>query len=105
MPNNFDPNQIAIVIITLYPTWYRGKLRSIKHTDKIRGDLALELITKTIGKGCHIVVVDGKSSRSFRKTLSQFPEANVKFRRSIKRSPAKRQAFKIASKIADVKYL
>lgn len=37
----FNPTPLAIAATTSYPKWYRGKLRSIKHTDKVRGDLAL----------------------------------------------------------------
>jgi len=30
------PSEIAIVMATYYPGWYRGKLRSIKHTEKVK---------------------------------------------------------------------
>lgn len=95
-------SSVAIAIICFYPGWYRGKLRSIKHTDKIRGDLALQFINSALSV-CQVIVVDGKSARSFRKTLSQIPKLNLILRRSIKRSPSKRQAFKKASQIEGVK--
>lgn len=103
--NNFDPKSIAIGTVTYYPKWYRGRLRSIKHTDKIRGDLALEFITRAKQIGMQVVVVDGKSSKTFKNTLKNIPGVIIKNRNSPKRSPAKRQAFKTASKIDGVKVI
>lgn len=102
---SINPKNIAFAIITYYPKWYNGKLKSISHTDKIRGDLALEFIQKTISMGFHLVVVDGKSSKSFKKFLRNFPNIILIKKTSPKRSPAKRQAFKTASKINDVKVI
>ena len=100
-----NKSNIAIALTCFYPNWYRGKLRSIKHTDKVRGDLALEFIKNALSLGCNVVVVDGKSAKNFRKTLLQTLNVNVILRRSIKRSPAKRQAFKKASQIEGVKII
>jgi len=102
---SINPQEIAFAIITYYPKWYNGKLKSISHTDKVRGDLALEFIQKTISMGFHLVVVDGKSSRSFKKLLKNFPGIRLTKKLSPKRSPAKRQAFKAASKIDGVKVI
>lgn len=96
---------IAIVITTSYPKWYRGKLRSLKHTDKIRGDLALELIKNSTKMGYQVVVADWKSPRSFRKHLNLNPGVTFIRRRSEKRSPAKRLALKKATKIPEVKLI
>lgn len=100
-----NPNEIAITLTTFYPNWYRGKLKSIKHTDKVRGDLALEFITKATKNGYKIVLVDGKSSKPFKKTVASIQPLTIKNRRSQKRSPAKRQAFKIASQIEKIKVI
>lgn len=100
-----NPNEIAIALATFYPSWYRGKLKSIKHTDKVRGDLALEFITKATRSGYKVVLVDGKSSKPFKKTAANIPSLTIKNRRSQKRSPAKRQAFKIASRIENIKVI
>ncbi len=97
------PSSIALVLITYYPRWYNGKLRSVKHTDKIRGDLALESIQKAQKIGYQIVVVDGRSSVSFRRKLSKIDNIQLIKRRSVKRSPSKRQGFKRASKLEGVK--
>ena len=96
-------SNIAIALTCFYPNWYRGKLRSIKHTDKVRGDLTLEFIKNAISLGCSVVAVDGKSAKSFRKTLLAISGIHLILRRSIKRSPAKRQAFKKASQIEGIK--
>ncbi len=100
-----NPESIAVCIITYYPKWYRGKLRSIKHTDKVRGDLALEFIAKAQKLGLQVVVSDGNSSRSFKKLLTQSKNIHLKFRKHPKRSPGKRQTFQTASKLKDIKVI
>lgn len=100
-----NPQSIAVCIITYYPKWYNGKLQSIKHTDKIRGDLALEFIQKAQKLGHQIVISDAQSSRSFKKRLAELKGVNLKFRKHPKRSPGKRQTFKIASKLKNVKVI
>jgi hypothetical protein len=100
-----DPPQIAIAVTTYYPKWYTGKLRSIKHTDKIRGDLALEFSRICSSLGYHLVVADAKSTTTFIKTLSEIPNIIVKKSKNQKRSPQKRLAFQIAAKISGVKVI
>lgn len=102
---SINPQEIAFAVITYYPKWYNGKLKSTSHTDKIRGDLALEFLQKTISMGFHLIVVDGKSSRSFKQLLKNFPRIKLIKKLSPKRSPAKRQAFKAASEIDGVKVI
>lgn len=104
MPN-FDPRQVAICAITYYPKWYQGKLRSIKHTDKVRGDLALEFAQEAVKRGYQVVIVDGKSSKTFKKSLAAIAGVIIKRRKTQKRSPNKRLAYKIASKLAQVKVI
>lgn len=101
----FDPKKIAICATTYYPNWYQGKLRSIKHTDKIRGDLALEFARQCSKRNLNLIVVDGKSTKTFVKNLIQIPNIILAKRRQPKRSPGKRQAFKIASKIPGVEVI
>lgn len=101
--SKFDPKSVVIVMISYYPKWYKGKMRSVKQTDKVRGDLALKSIQTAKNLGYQIVLVDGKSSRSFRSVISRIKNIKLIKRRSIKRSPAKRQAIKIACKLPGVK--
>ncbi len=101
----FNPELTAFALITLYPKWYKGKLKSFSHTDKIRGDLALEFIQKTVLLGYQLVVVDGYSARSFRKELKKFQGIKIIKRRNKKRSSSKRQALKAASKLPGVKVI
>lgn len=104
--DKINPAEIAIAFSTYYPKWYRGRLKSLKHTDKIRGDLALELLRKAVNFKYQIVVVDVTSSKSFRKELVSIESINlVKRNSSIKRSPSRRLAFKIASKLDGVKVI
>lgn len=100
-----DSNKIAVAVVTHYPKWYRGKLRSIKHTDKVRGDLALETIATGLKHGCKVVVADWKSAKTFRKELSSLPNIILIKRRSPKSSPSKRQVLKKASGLEDVKVI
>lgn len=102
-PLEIHPTSVAIATTTYYPKWYRGKLRSIKHTDKVRGDLALEFMQKAQSIGYQLVVVDGKSSRSFR--LALLAHKGIKkivARKIMKRSPARRQAIATAAKLPGV---
>lgn len=100
-----DFKNIAFAAITFYPKWHKGEVRSIADTDKIRGDLALEFIRKATDKKFRVVIVDGKSSKSFKTELKKFPNIRFTGRNGFKRSPAKRKAFKIASKLPDVKVI
>jgi len=98
-------SQIAFAITTYYPKWYSGKLLSLKHTDKIRGDLALEFCQKAISLGYHVVCSDAKGTKTFRKQLKQVPGLIASQRQGQKRSPAKRHAYKIAASIPGVKVI
>lgn len=95
----------TFALITYYPKWYQGKLRSLKHTDKIRGDLALEFIKKTIELGYRVVISDGKSPQSFRKIIASYPGLILINRRSSKRSVGRRQAIKKATGLPGVKVI
>ena len=104
MEVEINPSVVAIAVSTSYPKWYQGKLRSLKHTDKIRGDLALELFKKSITFGYQIVVVDTLSSKTFRHQLYLIKDLNlIKKHVKTKRSPGRRLAFKVASELKDVK--
>jgi hypothetical protein len=102
---SFDPQQIGIAVITSYPKWYRGKLKSIKHTDKVRGDLALEFVQKARELGYHIVVTDGRSTKTFKKDLQAIPGAIVLHRKTITSGNAKRAAIDKVSTIPGVAVL
>ena len=100
---NYFDSSVAIAVITYYPKWYRGKLRSIKHTDKVRGDLALEFFRKAGELHFPLVVADGKSAKTFRNKLSKLDHITLIKRGSLKRSVAKREVIKKASLIQGVK--
>src|SRR3989344_15054 len=103
--NIFNPSSIATAMITHYPKWYRRNMQSIKNTDKIRGDLAIETIIKARQQGYPVLVADGQSSKTFRKTLSQMPELNLIKRESMKRRLARKQVIKMAQKLNEVKVI
>lgn len=97
------PASIATVSLTYYPKWYRGPLRSIKHTDKIRGDLAIEFAKKATEKGYQVVLVDGQSTNTFKKDISSVKGVHLIKRRARKRSPNRRLGITFASKIPGIK--
>ncbi len=99
---DFDPKNVGFAVITSYPKWYRGKLRSIKHTDKVRGDLALEFVQKVSELGYKIVVSDGKSAKTFRSDLLSIPNIIVLKRKTKSSGEGKRVALDRVSKISGV---
>lgn len=105
MKQRIDPCTIAITLITQYPRWYQGKLRSIKHTDKIRGDLALTFIQKAAEGKYHVIVADGKSSKSFRKKVGSITGIRLIKRTNHKRAPCRRQTIQAAKKLPCVKVI
>lgn len=100
-----NPATIALAAITYYPKWYIGKLKSIKHTDKIRGDLAIEFSREARKRGYHVILVDGKSTNTFKKEITKIEGVRLVKRRARKRSPNKRQAITLASQIPGVKVI
>ncbi len=96
------PESIAVVELTLYPSWYPGDVRSIGDTDKVRGDLALESIAGGVTEGYHMVVADGGSSFAFQEELSAFPEISFVRRQEQGRGAGRRQGFKAASATPEV---
>lgn len=101
----FNPAAVAIATYTYYPNWYRGKLRSIEHTDKVRGDLALSMISEARRRGYQIVIADWKSSENFKQELSKINGAIIIRRRSPRRSPSKRQAIRKARSVPGIKVI
>lgn len=100
---SFVPSEIAIIGITLVPKWYKGTLKSIKHTDKIRGDLILYSARFASGIGYRIVLVDSGSSKTFVKELKSIPGVKVFQSKIAKRSPNRRKAIFAVANMQDVK--
>lgn len=103
METEISPKAIAITTGTFYSNWYKGKLKNIKDTDKVRGDLALEFIKKSIKLGYQTVVVDVLSNKYFLKRLAGITGLTlIKKKVYMKRSPSRRLAFKTASHLSGV---
>jgi hypothetical protein len=94
MNENFDPQHIGIGIITSYPKWYSGKIRSTKHTDKVRGDLAIETLLEAKKKGYQIALSDGNSAQTFKKKLQNIQGITILYRRTSSSGAAKRTIIK-----------
>lgn len=97
------PSDVAIVGITYAKKWYAGRLKSIKHTDKIRGDLQLYSLKFAAGVGYRIVIVDGGSAKTFIKELKKINGLSLLQAKIPKRSPNRRKAIFKASTIGGVK--
>ncbi|HSA83884.1 MAG TPA: hypothetical protein VLF20_03280, partial [Patescibacteria group bacterium] len=101
----FDPKKVGFAVITSYPKWYSGKIRSIKHTDKVRGDLAIEFAQKATDAGYPIVLSDGKSAKTFVRMLQSLPGLIVTKRKSVMSGQGKRLALEMVSKIPGVEVI
>lgn len=100
---NINPQEVAIVGTTFQPKWYRGSARSIKHSDKVRGDLILQSLRFASSIGYRVVIVDGGSAKTFVSTIKKIPGIKIVLAKNHKRSPNKRTAIFNASKIPGVR--
>lgn len=100
-----EHHKIGFALITSYPKWYRGRLKSIKHTQKVRGDLALEFVEKASLAGYNVVVSDGKSTKTFRRDLEAIPGAIILKRKTKTSGEGKRTAIDRLSKIPGVEVI
>lgn len=101
----FDPHSVCIATATFYKNWYPGQVRNNEaDVDKIRGDLALQLMKDSIESGFQLVNVDGGSSAEF---LSEMSNMEVMWKKEEERgmSPSRRQAFREASQKEGVKII
>lgn len=98
-------SEIALVGITYLPKWYAGPLKSIKHTDKIRGDLILYATKFAAGVGHRVVLVDGGSAKTFVFQLKKIAGVKLFQSKVPKRSPNRRKAIFEASKIHGIKVI
>ena len=102
---HFDPKKIGFAIITSYPKWYSGKLRSIKHTDKVRGDLALEFAQKAIQLGYNLVIADKGSTKTFLKELRTHSDVHIIRRKANGSGKGKRLAIDAVRKISGIEVI
>lgn len=102
---NLNSTEIAIGLITSYPKWYKGKIRSIKHTDKVRGDLALSFVVKAKEQQYQIVVSDKSSAKTFFKELKSLTGITLLRRNGVKASFGKRQVIKKIASMGGIKVI
>lgn len=100
---SIDPADVALIGITYQPKWYKGPLKSIRHTDKIRGDLILYSIRFASGVGYKVVLVDGGSAKTFCSEIKKIAGVKLFKAKIPRRSPNRRKAIFEASKIPGVK--
>lgn len=110
MPSNnpssgFDATQIALCASTFYPKWYSGKIQSLQHTDKVRGDLVIEFAQKGRALGCQVVFVDGGSAKEWMNEIAKIAGVLLTRKKYPKRSPNRRLAIKEGAKLPNVKVI
>lgn len=74
----FDPSKINIITTIFYPLWnplglhWRpGTPDTSEDRDTVRGDLAIQTITKSAERGTRVIVIDGINYRPFRQALER----------------------------------
>lgn len=70
----FNPQSLAIVSTVHYPGWYEGETKwnnPESLSDKVRGDLALEMIGKAKDKNYQVTIVDSGASPAFTQKLDE----------------------------------
>lgn len=112
MKNDFKASisntAIAIVTTTFYPFWYRETLKNNSteqvKIDKIRGDLAIEMLSEAKKKNFQIILIDAGSSRVFTKEIARI---GIKIIRPKNKalSPSRQYGFILASKMKGVKVI
>ncbi|GEM_PF-740414 len=98
----FNPSEIILTTNFLYANYValpNGAKREDCDTDGIRGDLAIELLSKTVSKGVGVVACDGGSSSDFLLALEEFNNKGLTVVNSDiqGRAPQRRKAFETAS--------
>lgn len=101
----YNPNLVALACATQYVNWYPGRLKNIKDTDKIRGDLALELISSAQEHRVRVIFADAGSSRQFLTAASRFPNVTVLANLAPLRGEQKRTAFITASELPQIEVI
>lgn len=95
-------HQIAFTTSVMCRNWYDGELKDEHDVDKIRGDLALETITRAADRGFQVVTVVDNQSRQFADVLREKGLA-VYEQDENNLSGSRRQAIRIATKLKGIK--
>ncbi|MBI2329968.1 hypothetical protein HYU94_01110 [Candidatus Daviesbacteria bacterium] len=104
----FDPSKLNIITTTFYRRWVPAQFQwrsgaqvTPEVVDKVRGDLAIQMISKASEKGVRTIVVDGVNNRPFRQALERqnvfiFDETDKGM------SASKQQGYRIAQVMPDM---
>ena len=93
-----NPQKITIVTTTLYPNWYPGEIAGSVRAEKVRGDLAINMLKEAKIRRYQIVVVDGGSSEFFLKEVSSLG-ISIYPQKEKSMSGSRRQAIRTASQL------
>lgn len=106
--DKINSRSIAIVTSTFYPSWYQGSIRKDcteqEKIDKVRGDLAMEMLTIAKKKNFQIILIDAGSTKEF---LKEVAKIGIKVRKAKDKtlSPSRQQGFNLASNIKGIKVI
>lgn len=96
---------IALVTSTLYKNWYPEKFNRKFQIDKMRGDLALRMLSRAQFYKLKVVVIDNGSSDVFIEKVKKLNIHKLVTNFSGTFSAARREGYKIASIIPKVKVI
>lgn len=99
------PETIAITMTTSYPSWYSSSPRSLADTDKIRGDLGLELIRRATDKGYRVVLADTGSPEKFRNEVLSLPIKLLERKVDGTRAKGRKLAIQTASTTKGIEFI
>jgi hypothetical protein len=71
----FNPQSLAVVSTVHYPNWYEGEVKwenTESLSDKVRGDLALEMVSEAKSRNYQVAIVDSGASPAFSQKLGGF---------------------------------
>lgn len=99
-----DSQKITIVTTTLYPNWYPGEIPGSVHAEKVRGNLAINMLKEAKIRKYQIVVVDGGSSEFFLKEMSSLG-ISIYPQKEKSMSGSRRQAISTASQLINTQII
>ncbi len=103
LPAWIKPEEIGVVVSTLYPTWHEGQLEDLSDVSKVRGDLGLWFIKTAHSAGYRVVVAESGSSNPF---LQEIPKGvTVVNLEKPSMAPGKKMGIRVASELEGVRYI
>ncbi len=99
-----DTRSIAIATTTFYPYWRLGQENNKFKVEKIRGNLAIEMLKNAKKENFQVVLIDGGSSLEFQ---AEIVKLGIQIYKQVESgmSASRRQAFQKAAELSRVKVI